>query len=86
MPELCRFYGIIIKMFFRDHQPAHFHAYYGSDKAIIGVDSLVVIQGSLPPRALGLVMEWATLHQEELKSCWERAIKGNPLDSIPPLR
>lgn len=86
MPELCRFFGIVIKMFFRDHQPAHFHAYYGDDKAMISVDNLAVIRGALPPRALGLVIEWATLHQTELKNCWQRAERGSPIDSIPPLR
>jgi len=58
MPEICRFYGIIIKMFFEDHNPPHFHAEYGSFEALVEVDTLAIIGGKLPPRALGLVMEW----------------------------
>ena len=64
MPEICRFYGIIIKMFFEDHNPPHFHAEYGSFEALVEVDTLAIIGGKLPPRALGLVMEWAALHQK----------------------
>ena len=66
MPEICRFYGIVIKMFFDDHLPPHFHVEYGRFEALIEIDTLAVIAGKLPPRALGLVMEWAALHQKEL--------------------
>ena len=66
MPEICRFYGIIIKMFFEDHNPPHFHAEYGSFEALIEIDTLAVIGGKLPPRALGLVMEWAACIRRNL--------------------
>lgn len=57
MPELCRFYGIIIRMYFDEHPPAHFHAYYGDAQAVVRIDTLEVIRGELPRRALVLVAE-----------------------------
>jgi len=60
MPEICRFFGIVIKMHFGDHLPPHFHAEYGEHQAVIDIRTLVVIGGYLPPRALGLVIEWAS--------------------------
>lgn len=86
MPEICRFYGIIIKMFFEDHNPPHFHAGYGSFEALIEIDTLAVIGGKLPPRALGLVMEWAALHQKELILLWQNAREQKPLGKIEPLK
>jgi|SRR5713226_5954303 len=66
MPEISRFFGIVIKMFFDDHNPPHFHAEYGGDLALIDIRTLAVFSGRLPPRVTGLVIEWATLHQREL--------------------
>lgn len=85
MPELSRFYGIIIRMFFNDHGPPHFHAVYGDQAAIIGVETLAIIDGDLPPRALGLVMEWASLHRLELLDRWQQAQRLQPLEKIDPL-
>lgn len=76
MPEISRFYGIIIAMFFDDHNPPHFHARYGREKVVIEISSLRVLEGRISPRALGLVIEWASQHQEELLNDWELA-KGN---------
>ena len=59
MPELCRFYGIVVRMYFGDHPPAHFHAVYGGDEAVIEIETLAVLNGYLPARARGLVMELA---------------------------
>ena len=59
MPEISRFYGIIIKMFFDDHNPPHFHALYGDHEVLIDINTFAVFAGHLPPRALGLVIEWA---------------------------
>jgi len=73
MPEISRFYGIIIKMYFDDHNPPHFHAIYGELETIINIHTLGIIWGELTPRALGLVMEWASLHQNELLHVWEQA-------------
>ena len=77
MPEIARFYGIVIKMYFADHAPPHFHAEYAEHEARIAIDSLAVISGSLPARAMGLVAEWATLHQQELVGLWESATWGS---------
>lgn len=85
MPEISRFLGIIIAMFYNDHSPPHFHVRYGEYKAIVGIDSLFQIEGNLPPRVLGLVIEWASLHQPELRENWERARRLEPLVNIPPL-
>lgn len=85
MPELSRFYGMVIRMYFDDHQPPHFHAYYGDAETLIAVHTLAVLSGRFPPRALGLVMEWAALHQDELLEAWERARRQQPPGKIAPL-
>lgn len=85
MPEISRFYGIIIRMYFDDHLPPHFHAEYSEYEALININTLAVFAGKLPPRALGLVMEWTALHQDELKSFWEKAKELKPLGKIAPL-
>jgi hypothetical protein len=85
MPEICRFYGIVIKMYFDDHNPPHFHAEYAGDVALIDVNTLAVFSGRLPARAQALVTEWAKLHQKELLSDWQKAKSLEPLDKIEPL-
>jgi hypothetical protein len=85
MPEISRFFGILIKMFFDDHNPPHFHAEYGGDVALIGILNLSVFSGRLPPRAMGLVIEWATIHQQELLNDWNRARAQQDLLKIAPL-
>ena len=86
MPEVSRFYGIIIYIFYREHHPPHFHAVYGDEEALITIESLAILAGRLPPRALGLVIEWATMHQEELRKVWRQAMNQQPLDKIAPLK
>lgn len=85
MPEISRFFGIVIKMYFDEHPPPHFHAEYGEHKAVVDIQSLVVIGGYLPPRVLGLVVEWAAQHRGELLALWERAERMQPLGKIQPL-
>lgn len=85
MPEICRFYGIIIRMYYDDHNPPHFHAQYGNHQVIIAIGTLAVIAGVLPPRALGLVAEWGSQHQTELEDAWERAKTLEPPGQIDPL-
>ena len=85
MPEISRFFGIVVKMFFDDHNPPHFHAEYAGSIALIGIRTLSVFSGRLPPRAMGLVIEWATLHQQELLADWERAQTQQDLRPIAPL-
>ncbi|MEQ8537191.1 MAG: DUF4160 domain-containing protein [Coleofasciculus sp. D1-CHI-01] len=66
MPEIARFYGIVIKVFFGDHPPPHFHAIYGEYNALVSIGSLEIIEGDLPSRAQKLVLEWANLYQQDL--------------------
>lgn len=70
MPIICTFYGIKILMYFHDHNPPHFHVEYGEFVALIEIQSLVVIKGELPNRALNLVKDWASIHTEELLQNW----------------
>ena len=85
MPEICRFYGIIIAMFYDDHNPPHFHARYGKDWVAIEIKSLRVLEGQIAPRALGLAIEWAAQHQADLLRDWDLAKSSLPLEKIAPL-
>ena len=73
MPVLCRFYGIIIRMYFQqaEHNPPHFQALYGEDMAEIVIRTGEVLEGHLPPKALAMVREWASIHKDELLNMWE---------------
>jgi len=73
-------------MYYRDHEPPHFHAIYGEHQAQIVIATLEPLFGVLPPRALRLVREWGELHREELAANWERVLAREPLDTIPPLQ
>ncbi len=85
MPEISRFFGIVIAMFYNDHPPPHFHVRYGGQRAIIDIGALAVLEGSLSPRVLGLVVEWAAQHRDELRANWERARRNETLLPIRPL-
>ena len=85
MPEISRFFGIIITMNYSDHAPPHFHVRYGEQKALIAIDSLSVMAGSLSPKALALVVEWAAMHRLELRANWVLAERKAPLKSVSPL-
>jgi Domain of unknown function (DUF4160) len=85
MPEISRFFGIIIAMFYDEHNPPHFHARYGEAQAVIEIDSLRVLEGGLPPRALGLVIEWAAQHREALLRNWQLTREEKPPEKIAPL-
>jgi hypothetical protein len=86
MPEISRFFGVIIRMYYDDHEPPHFHAIYGSDEAQIGIDPIKLLQGNLPHRALSMVLEWAALHQGELKENWKRLHASQTANKIEPLK
>ena len=73
-------------MFYDDHHPPHFHALYGEFEVLIDINTLAVFAGHLPPRALGLVVEWANLHQKELIGNWEKAQSQEPVNKIEPLK
>jgi hypothetical protein len=85
MPEISRFFGMVISMNYRDHPPPHFHVRHGGHRASIAIHSLVILAGALPPRALGMVLEWAVLHREELLLNWARVCASEPTQRIPPL-
>ena len=85
MPEISRFYGIIIFMNFQDHAPAHFHAWYGDYKIIVSIKGSVV-KGEMPGRALLMVLEWLDLHRDELLENWERLGKSEEPIRITPLQ
>ena len=85
MPEVSRFFGIIVLMYYNDHPPPHFHVRYGGQRALVGIESLTLLEGTLSPRVRGLVVEWASMHQEELMEDWERARRQEPLEPIVPL-
>ncbi len=85
LPEVARFFGIVVRMYFKDHSPAHFHAEYGEFEALVEIETLAILRGELPRRAMALVLEWAALHRQELRADWERARGGTPLESIAPL-
>lgn len=85
MPTISQFFGILIRMYFDDHAPPHFHAIYGNEEAVLAVDTLAVVEGHLPRRALSLVLEWASLHRAELRDNWSRAERHEPLKPVPPL-
>lgn len=85
MPELSRFYGIVVKMYYDDHTPPHFHAEYAGQVMVVSIATLAVIRGKLPPRAMGMVLEWAAQHQPELMADWQLAERYQPLTKINPL-
>ena len=86
MPEISRFFGIIIRMYFNDHAPPHFHARYGGLEAVVGIDPILVLQGNLPRRAASMVIEWAALHQGELADNWRRLSQSLSAERIAPLQ
>jgi hypothetical protein len=85
VPRLASFYGIVIYMYRPDHPPPHFHAQYGEYVAQVELDTLRVIAGSMPARALRLIVEWAELHPRDLRANWELAQALEPLVPIEPL-
>jgi hypothetical protein len=86
MPRISYFYGITIKMYWREdhHSTPHFHAYYGEHEASLDLAG-EIIAGFLPKRALRLVQDWAELHADDLNADWERAVNKEPPAPIAPL-
>jgi Domain of unknown function (DUF4160) len=85
VPRISVFYGIVITMYFYDHEPPHFHAQYAEHHAVITIETGAVLVGGLPKRALKLVCEWAVLHRAELEANWRRAKDGGIPEPIDPL-
>lgn len=86
MPRISSFFGIIIYLYYFDHNPPHFHAEYGEREILININDFSIYKGWLPPRAYALVMEWAVQHQAELLKEWDAALNGKLPSSIPPLK
>ena len=85
MPEISRFLGISITMYFNDLMPPHFHAEYNNQEAAFAIENLSIIAGSLPPRITGFVIEWASLHQNELMTNWNLLNTKGIFNKVPPL-
>jgi hypothetical protein len=85
MPEVSRFFGIIVRMYFDDHLPPHFHAIHGEQEAQISINPIGILRGGLSSRARSMVIEWAALHQHELLENWERLQQDRAAQAIPPL-
>ena len=86
MPTISVFYGIIIQMFWDEHNPPHFHAKYGEFQALIGINDFSLIEGRLPSKALALVVEWASVHQKELQENWALGKNNSSFKKIEPLQ
>ncbi|HZK76905.1 MAG TPA: DUF4160 domain-containing protein [Candidatus Kapabacteria bacterium] len=85
MPEISRFFGVVVYMYFDDHAPPHFHAEYAGEEVLVRIDDLSIIRGHIHPRALGFVMEWASLHKADLEQAWSEAEAHNKPGKILPL-
>jgi hypothetical protein len=85
MPTISRFFGVTIRMYYDDHAPPHFHAYYGEEGAKVDIETLDILAGSLPRRARALVLEWAAEHREQLRENWLLSENHQPLNPIDPL-
>ena len=85
MPTISVFYGIVIKMYFADHQPPHIHVEYGDDEAVVALSGGRLIKGAVPPRVLRMVREWIPLHEAELAENWRLARAWQPLARVEPL-
>lgn len=88
MPELCRFYSIVVKMIFNDdvqHHKPHIHIYYNEYEASVAIDG-ELLAGNIPVKQLKLVQAWLAIHEEELYAAWNNAVRGIPFGKIEPLR
>ena len=85
MPEISRFYGIVITMHYRDHAPPHFHAEYGDDELAVAISPPGELAGRLSRRATAMVLDWAAIHERELLDAWQKARAKLPLPKIDPL-
>lgn len=84
MPTISSFYGISIRMFYRDHPPPHFHAEYNDYELIVQINPIAILEGKAPSRVRSMVLEWTALHQQELHANWDRCRNGQePLDVEP---
>ena len=85
MPEICRFLGIVITIYYNEHNPPHFHAKYGDQRGVFSINELKLVEGILPKRVISLILEWAFEHREELLEDWYLAEQRKQLNKIEPL-
>ena len=85
MPEISRLFGIIIFMYFDEHNPPHFHVKYGEERAVMSINELKMLEGKLSKRALSLVLEWANEHRQELMNNWISLETTGDYSKIAPL-
>ncbi len=85
MPEISRFYGIVVRMYYADHAPPHVHAEYGEHELVVGIAPIMILAGSAPYRVRSMVLEWVGLRQQELAHDWERCQTGEPPLPVEPL-
>ena len=85
MPTISIFYGILIQMFWQDHAPPHFHALYAEHEVLISIETLEVLRGNMPRRALALIVEWAEKHQADLLEDWNLCTQNQSPNKIQPL-
>lgn len=85
MPVISVFYGILIQMYWNKHEPPHFHAQYAEYEAVVHIETLAVIRGKMPKRALALILEWASEHRDELREDWELCKTNHTPKKISPL-
>ena len=85
MPELSRFFGIVVAVYYREHGVPHFHAKYAGQTGVFSIGDLTLMEGQLPKRVVSLVLEWAFEHRKELAENWDLAKLGKPLNKIDPL-
>jgi hypothetical protein len=85
MPTISQFYGILIQMYYSDHNPPHFHAIYGDHELLLGINPIKILEGSAPGRVKSMVLEWAAIHQTELLEDWELCVKKQKPHNIAPL-
>lgn len=83
MPTISIFFGIVVQMYWNDHNPPHFHAHYQGSRALIAIDSGEIIAGSMPAGARRILREWTARHRSELLANWERAKLQEPFEAIP---
>ena len=86
MPEISRFFGIKIRIFYGDHSPPHFHAEYAGESCVFDIRTLQILDGTLSPRAIGLVVEWANLRKGEIEKAWDRASNLQDPGKVEPLK
>jgi Domain of unknown function (DUF4160) len=85
MPTISIFWGILIQMWWNDHNPPHFHCKYGEYQALIDIETLTILNGDMPKKTLNAILEWAQLHQAELMENWRLCQQSLPPNKIQPL-